>query len=65
MKQILLFIIVGIAITCSSLLRGASYASSIETATPKQILSWDQGFDKNGKQVWGPTKAGYVFDKLK
>ena len=51
--------------TCPSELRGASYASSKVTVTPTQILSWDQGFDKDGKQVWGATKAGYVFDKLK
>lgn len=51
--------------TCLSELRGASYASSIVTILPNQIVSWDQGFDKDGKQVWGATKAGYVFDKLK
>ena len=51
--------------TCSSELRGASYASSIVTILPNQIVSWDQGFDIDGKQVWGATKAGYVFDKLK
>ena len=51
--------------TCPSELRGASYASSKVTVTPTQILSWDQGFDKDGTQVWGATKAGYVFDKLK
>lgn len=51
--------------TCPSELRGASYAASKVTVTRTQILSWDQGFDKDGKQVWGATKAGYVFDKLK
>ncbi len=51
--------------TCPSELRGASYATSKVTITPDQILSWDQGFDKDGKQVWGATKAGYIFDKLK
>ncbi len=51
--------------TCPSELRGASYASSKVTVTSTQILSWDQGFDKDGKQVWGATKAGYVFDKFK
>jgi hypothetical protein len=49
--------------TCSSELRGASYASSIVTVTPTQIISWDQGFDKEDKQVWGAVKGGYVFDK--
>jgi len=51
--------------TCPSELRGASYATSKVTILANQILSWDQGFDKEGKQVWGATKAGYVFDRLK
>lgn len=50
--------------TCPSELRGAAYASSKVTVTPNQILSWDQGFDKDGKQVWGAIKGGYIFDKL-
>lgn len=50
--------------TCPSELRGASYASSKVTVTPTQILSWDQGFDKEGKQVWGAVKGGYIFDKI-
>jgi hypothetical protein len=50
--------------TCSSELRGANYATSKVTVLKNQILSWDQGFDKEGKQVWGAEKAGYVFDKL-
>lgn len=50
--------------TCPSELRGASYASSKVTVTPTQILSWDQGFNKVGKQVWGAVKGGYVFDKI-
>lgn len=49
--------------TCPSELRGASYASSKVTITQNEIFSWDQGFDKDGKQVWGATKAGYVFLK--
>ena len=51
--------------TCPSELRGASYASSKVTVLQNEIISWDQGFDKDGKQVWGATKAGYVFEKLK
>jgi hypothetical protein len=51
--------------TCPSELRGASYASSKVSVTPTQILSWDQGFDKDGKQVWGAVKGGYIFDKIK
>ena len=50
--------------TCPSELRGASWANSKVTVTKKSILSWDQGFDKEGKQVWGATKGGYQFYKL-
>jgi CpeT protein len=50
--------------TCPSELRGASYATSMVTVNATQILSWDQGFDKEGKQVWGAVKSGYIFDKL-
>lgn len=50
--------------TCPSELRGASYATSKVTVTSTQILSWDQGFDKDGKQVWGAVKGGYIFDKI-
>lgn len=50
---------------CASDLRGASYASSIVTLKENELLSWDQGFDKDNKQVWGATKGGYVFKKIK
>jgi len=49
--------------TCPSELRGASYASSKVIVTQNEILSWDQGFDKNDKQVWGAEKGGYEFLK--
>ncbi len=49
--------------TCPSELRGASYASSKVTVSENEILSWDQGFDKEGKQVWGATLGGYEFVK--
>ncbi len=50
--------------TCPSELRGARWANSKVTVTQNEILSWDQGFDKDGKQVWGATKGGYEFIKL-
>lgn len=50
--------------TCPSELRGASWANSKVTVTKNMILSWDQGFDKDGKQVWGATKGGYEFIKI-
>lgn len=50
--------------TCPSELRGAAYASSKVIVTPHKIVSWDQGFDNEGKQVWGAVKGGYIFDKI-
>lgn len=49
--------------SCPSELRGASYASSIVNVTANAILSWDQGFNSEGKQVWGAEKGGYLFIK--
>lgn len=46
---------------CKSTLRGASYATSIVTIKPGQVLSWDQGFDDKGEQVWGAVKGAYEF----
>jgi hypothetical protein len=49
--------------TCESTLRGASFATSEVEVFENKIVSWDRGFDKNGKQVWGAVKGGYVFDR--
>ena len=51
--------------SCGSTLRGASYATSIVSMSSEAITSWDQGFDKDGKQVWGAVKGPYIFEKLK
>jgi len=48
---------------CLSSLRGATYATSIVTVCEDGIQSWDQGWNGKDKQVWGATKAGYVFDR--
>lgn len=50
--------------TCTSSLRGASYATSEVQVFADKIVSWDQGFDSTGVQVWGAEKGGYRFDKL-
>jgi CpeT protein len=50
---------------CESSLRGAKYATSKVKITRNGIESWDQGFDANGKQVWGATKNGYEFLRVK
>ena len=49
---------------CKSTLRGATYATSTVKICPGEVLSWDQGWDGSDKQVWGATKAGYVFKKI-
>jgi hypothetical protein len=51
--------------TCPSELRGASYATSKVTVYPDKIVSWDQGFNAEGVQVWGATQGGYEFLKVK
>ena len=49
---------------CNSDLRGADYATSEVTISKEQLISWDRGFDKDGNQIWGARKGGYVFKKL-
>jgi hypothetical protein len=49
---------------CSSDLRGADYATSDITISKEQLIIWDRGFDKDGNQIWGARKGGYVFKKL-
>ncbi|MFK7806766.1 MAG: chromophore lyase CpcT/CpeT [Saprospiraceae bacterium] len=48
---------------CGSTLRGASYATSKVRISKDRIVSWDQGFNEKDEQVWGATKAGYIFMK--
>jgi len=50
---------------CLSSLRGASYATSEVTIFADKLVSWDRGWDSNGKQVWGAVKGGYIFKKSK
>jgi len=49
---------------CESTLRGAQYATSEVEVFADKIISWDQGFDSTGVQVWGATEGGYVFDRV-
>ncbi len=46
---------------CASDLRGAAYATSEVELTATMLMSWDRGFDADGKQVWGATKGAYQF----
>ena len=48
---------------CGSTLDGAAWSSSKVTLTPAELQTWDQGFDKDGHQVWGAVKGPYRFVK--
>jgi len=50
---------------CLSSLRGATYATSEVVIYADKLVSWDRGWDKDGKQVWGAEKGGYQFIKQK
>lgn len=50
---------------CNSDLRGARYATSTVILTKDYLLSWDQGFNEADEQVWGATKGGYRFEKIR
>jgi hypothetical protein len=28
------------------------------------MITWDRGFDAEGKQVWGATAGGYIFRRV-
>jgi CpeT/CpcT family (DUF1001) len=49
--------------TCPSDRSGAAWATSVVTINDQRMISWDQGWDKDGKQVWGAVKGGYIFMK--
>ncbi len=49
---------------CPSELRGAMYTTSQFVINARQMISWDGGYDRGGKQVWGATMGGYVFSKV-
>lgn len=50
---------------CPSELRGARYATSAVTISDTGMMSWDRGFDADGKQVWGAETGGYMFRKIR
>lgn len=49
--------------TCPSDRSGAAWATSVVTINDQRMISWDQGWDKDRKQVWGAVKGGYIFMK--
>jgi CpeT protein len=48
---------------CESVLRGASYATTIVSVSKGLLVSWDRGYDKKDEQAWGATEGGYEFVK--
>ncbi|MBX7050959.1 MAG: chromophore lyase CpcT/CpeT [Flavobacteriales bacterium] len=51
--------------TCASDRNGAKWATSKVTISEDKMISWDQGWDDKGVQVWGAKKGGYIFVKQK
>jgi CpeT protein len=53
-----------VGFVCSSELRDASVATSEVAVTADGLVSWDRGYAADGRQVWGPTDGGLVFDRI-
>ena len=51
--------------TCPSDLRNAAYATSEVKLDRKKMCSWDRGYNKEGKQVWGATNGAYIFRRIR
>lgn len=49
---------------CVSSHRGAAYAVSIAFINRLEMVTWERGFNNDGKQVWGSEHGGYVFKKV-
>jgi hypothetical protein len=49
--------------TCPSDRSGAAWTTSKVTIDETKMISWDQGWNAEGKQVWGAVKGGYIFLK--
>jgi hypothetical protein len=49
---------------CVNSFSGAVYATSDVTLTETQVITWDRGYDAQGRQVWGATAGAYVFDRV-
>ncbi|QOJ14914.1 MAG: hypothetical protein HRU75_09780 [Planctomycetia bacterium] len=50
---------------CASTLRGAAYAvSDLIELTADGLVTWDRGYDADGRQVWGAERGGYEFRRI-
>ncbi len=43
---------------------GATYATSEVVIGKKKMVSWDRGWDKDGKYLWGAEFGGYIFKRI-
>ena len=50
---------------CPSDRNGASWTTSEVVLQENMMISWDRGWNAEGKQVWGAEKGGYEFVKIK
>lgn len=48
---------------CRNTFRGAVWMDGSSWVTPDALYTWDRGMGADGRQVWGPTKAGYAFER--
>jgi hypothetical protein len=48
---------------CKSTLYGATYATSAVSVFKNKVVSWDQGWNDAGEQIWGAEKGGYIFNR--
>lgn len=48
---------------CGSGDKNAAYQTQEIKVFENKMLSWQRGWDENGRQVWGPITAGCQFDK--
>ncbi|MBL7953836.1 MAG: chromophore lyase CpcT/CpeT [Flavobacteriales bacterium] len=48
---------------CPSKRGKAVYTTSEVVLSSDRMVSWDRGWDAEGKQAWGAEKAGYIFIK--
>ena len=49
---------------CIATFRGSSYTTTDFMVYKNKIHSWERGWDKNGKQVWGSSKGHYIYKKI-
>lgn len=48
---------------CRNTFRGATWMDGSSWAEPGRFYTWDRGMNDAGEQIWGPTRAGYVFTR--